>query len=53
MIDPTRDNIYNIILSLFLGVVVVLGLHFIHESPRTITIKSDRTEPFDSESKCF
>ena len=55
MIDPTRDNLYNIILSVFLGIMIVLGLHFIHESPRTVTIKSDRTEPFngDGDSKCF
>jgi len=51
MIDPVRDNIYNIILSIFLGVVLIIAFNFLHDSPRTVIILSDRSEPFDS--KCL
>ena len=51
MLDPERDNIYNIILSLFLGVSVIMIIDFFHDSPRTVTLISDRHEPFSS--KCM
>ena len=59
MIDPVRDNIYNIILSIFLGIILIIAVEFILDSPRTVTLLSDRTEGFankcfsDKESKCL
>ena len=52
-LDSKRDNIYNIILSIFLGVSIILGLHYLHDSTRMIVLKSNRTEGFEIESKCF
>jgi hypothetical protein len=52
-LDPDRDNRYNIIMSLFLGVVFVLGLNSMYDNTKTIVLKSDRTEGFNIESKCF
>ena len=53
MIDPIRDNKYNIILSVFLGIAIVLFLHlyFTFESPVTLVLNSDKTEPFIN-TKC-
>lgn len=53
MIDNIRDNIYNIILSIFLGVFLILSINFIHELPITVTLDSNRFESFDNDSKCF
>lgn len=38
MIDPKIENIYNIILSLFLGIVVALVVNELYKKPITIII---------------
>lgn len=38
MIDPNVEKIYNIILSIFLGIVVVMIFNQLFDSPRVITL---------------
>ena len=46
MIDKSKENLYNIIFSLFLGVLVVIIINNFFESPRIIEVY--RKEAFDS-----
>lgn len=47
MLDSDRDAAYNIVLSIFLGIIIVIFAHYMHDSPRTLVLTSDRKEPFD------
>ena len=38
MIDPTIESIYNIILSIFLGIIMVVLIDQLFKKPRIITI---------------
>ncbi len=38
MISPEMENVYNIVLSIFLGIVLVLIFNKLFNNPRTITI---------------
>lgn len=38
MIDPYIENIYDIILSIFLGIILILFFNKMFDSPRIITI---------------
>jgi hypothetical protein len=62
MLDVNRDNIYNIILSIFLGVFIILFINYFYEFPRIIIIetKTDKMEldnknekQLEVETKCF
>ena len=41
MIDPNTDYYYNILLSLILGVIVVLFIDQLFDSPSTVTVEKD------------
>lgn len=38
MIDPITDNIYNILLSIVLGIIFVVFIDTLYDSPRIIDI---------------
>jgi hypothetical protein len=40
MIDPKLNEIYNICLSLFIGILIAIILLFLYDLPRTIVIDS-------------
>lgn len=46
MIDKSKENLYNIIFSLFLGVLVVIIINNFFESPRVIEVY--KKESFNS-----
>lgn len=50
MLDVNRDNIYNIILSIFLGVFIILCINYFYEFPRIIMIET-KIDKIDSEDK--
>ena len=54
MLDDRRDNAYNIILSIFVGVFVVLAVHNLYDSPRIIIVESNTPNTdTKAETKCF
>lgn len=41
MIDKKMEPYYNILISIFLGVVLIIAIHCMYDSPRTIVVVSD------------
>lgn len=50
MIDPKLEEIYDIIISLFLGIFIAIVILCIYEFPRTIVV--DSNENFTLKAKC-
>ena len=38
MLDEKTDHIYNIILSIFIGVIIGLAFHIYHNEPTTVVL---------------
>jgi len=41
MIDKTMEPYYDIILSIFIGMICVLILHYLYDMPRIIVVKDE------------
>jgi hypothetical protein len=48
MIDKKFEPYYDILLSVFLGVIIIIILHNMYESPRIIVIEDDNKEYFSN-----
>ena len=53
MIDKNLEVYYDKILSIFIGVVIVLIIHNLYDSPRSIVIKSTDKYKKKYNKKCF
>lgn len=42
MIEKHKDYLYNIILSIFIGIMIILLLDQIYEKPRVVTVNTDK-----------
>ena len=45
MIDPTTDFYYNIIFTIFIGIVAAIILNYMFKTPTVVTLYSDRVQP--------
>lgn len=48
MIDEKTEKIYNIIFSIFLGIIAVIIFNSLFTAPRVITIYSNKSEHFEN-----
>lgn len=48
MIDKKLEPYYDILFSIFLGVVIILLLHNIYDSPRSVVVISNDKEMFNN-----
>lgn len=48
MIDKKLEPYYDIMLNIFLGIIIILLLYNLYDSPRSVIIVSDDKEMFDN-----
>jgi hypothetical protein len=51
MIDKNLEPLYDILFSIFIGIVLVLALYNLYDNPRTITITDSNPEHFKNIKK--
>ena len=52
MIDKKLEPYYDIILSIFIGVLIVVLIYFVYNQPRIVTFDASPSEHFSNRQPC-
>jgi len=53
MIDKKLENYYNIMISIFLGVLIIIITNMLYDRPRTIELLASKDEHFENTNHCL
>lgn len=51
MIDQKMEPYYDILISIFLGICLIIAIHSMYDSPRVLVIEDD-SEKFKNTHRC-